>query len=442
MSELNGKIDSLELLNIYCQAAKKVLPSQRKVFTDCLVIYLMVIQFVRNCSMERVLQEIKLPALDKLSGNCKRIREDRKLSTDPSAYWQAWKRVSEEKILAVLGQTHKVIRGQNTDRERPVVVIDGTTFDIPPTEALRDKYPPSNPKKSGQQGGSVFPQILVLNAHDINTGCAITSEFGARYGEDAENEVNLMHKILPRLEPETIIIADRFHGIHSVVYQAKSSTKDVILRVTDQRIKSLLKRASVPNQGFIDQRFTWTASTFEKKKHRNKADKPVEVRLIAVDLQKEDAMIRLYLVTTLLDMPAQEIIQLYARRWEIEVDIRNLKHSTNMRELSSKSPALVRKEILSGLIAYNLVRAIILLAANKHQKDPKRIKFLYALDAFNRYSLYIARSKSNAERKRLFDELLEMIADKENKIRKRKNYKRQTYRRPNKFPIHESQKTS
>jgi hypothetical protein len=389
--------------------------------------------------MERVLQEVKLPALKKLSGACKRIAEGHKLSADPSAYWQAWKGVSEESILSVLQEVYEVIKGQDDSEQRLVVTVDGTSFDMPSTKALLEKYPPHVEKRPGKPWGSVFPQILVLNAHDLNTGCAITCEIGAKYGEKAENEINLMHKLLGRLPSGAVIVADRFHGIHSVVYTAQSRGQDCLLRMTEQRMKSLLKRARVKDQGIIDCRFNWIASERDKRKSGFEEERPVEVRLIAVDILRGKERLRLYLVTTLFEATVEEVVELYGRRWEMENDIRNIKQSTNVRELSSKSPALIRKEILAGLIAYNLVQAVILLAAQKYNKDHRRIKFLYALDAFNRYTLFIGRARSNTERQQLFDELLEMIADRVNKLRNRSSYPRQAYRRRNPYPLHQSQ---
>ena len=432
-------INPLELLECYCQAARKVLPSKRRIYTDTLVIYLMVIQFVRNCSMERVLQDLTIPALKKLQGSCKRVEETHQLSTNPSAYWQAWQGVEEEKILSLLAETHRIINGQNDNEERQIVLLDGTTFELPPTDKLRAEYPPHIAKGAGKKGSSVFPQILVLNAHDLNTGCAITSEFGAKYGKNAENEINLAHKIIPRFAPGSIIVGDKFFGVHSVVYQAQSLGHYVVLSMTEVRMKSLLRRAGVEDRGFIDQPFTWTTSTFEKLKNKDKGEKPIEARLIVVDI-KQEKKIRLYLVTTLLDVSAQEVIELYARRWEIEIDFRNIKQSTNMKELASKSPKLIRKEILAGLIAHNLVRAVMLLAAKKHGKDPKRLGYIYALDAFKSYLPSIARARSGAERKRLFEELLDMVAAKVNKIRKREPYPRQVYVRRRKYDIHQAQR--
>jgi hypothetical protein len=70
----------------------------------------------------------------------------------------------------------------------------------------------------------------------------------------------------------------------------------------------------------------------------------------------------LYLFTTL-DLPAGEIFSLYKLRWNVETDLRSLKHTVGLHHLSSKSVDMVEKELLLAMAAYNLVRAVMCLAA-------------------------------------------------------------------------------
>ena len=83
-------------------------------------------------------------------------------------------------------------------------------------------------------------------------------------------------------------------------------------------------------------------------------------------------------VTTLLDpkeYPAQVIASLYGYRWNVELDILHIKQTLNLDHLRSKTPAMVRKEFWTTLLAYNLIRRIICAAAFEHGKDPRRISF-------------------------------------------------------------------
>ena len=53
------------------------------------------------------------------------------------------------------------------------------------------------------------------------------------------------------------------------------------------------------------------------------------------------------LVTTLVDAqayPAQDVVQLYTRRWKIELWFRDIKTSMGMEVLRCKTPQMVHKE--------------------------------------------------------------------------------------------------
>ena len=75
-------------------------------------------------------------------------------------------------------------------------------------------------------------------------------------------------------------------------------------------------------------------------------------------------------VTTLLDaeeVTAHDLAELYRARWNAELDLRSLKQTMQMDILRCKTPELVRKEIWTHILAYNLIRTIIAQAANKHR---------------------------------------------------------------------------
>ena len=87
---------------------------------------------------------------------------------------------------------------------------------------------------------------------------------------------------------------------------------------------------------------------------------------------------RMVVVTTLLDAeryPAQDIVALYHDRWNAELDLRTLKQSLAMDHLRCKTPEMVRKEIWTAWLGYNLIRKGIAQAALVHGKLPRQIGF-------------------------------------------------------------------
>ena len=77
----------------------------------------------------------------------------------------------------------------------------------------------------------------------------------------------------------------------------------------------------------------------------------------------------LVIATTLLDAEAYtkgDLAELYRARWNAELDLRSLKQTLQMDILRCRTPELVRKEIWTHILAYNLIRTIIAQAATKH----------------------------------------------------------------------------
>jgi hypothetical protein len=121
----------------------------------------------------------------------------------------------------------------------------------------------------------------------------------------------------------------------------------------------------------------------------------------------------LVLVTTLLDpkkYPAQEIARLYLRRWEVELFFRDIKTMMKMEHLRCKTPAMVEREFLMHLIAYNLIRTVMWEAARRHGAPLDRISFKGAVDSVRQYSAAISRARTQKKAAQLVQELLATLA--------------------------------
>lgn len=87
-------------------------------------------------------------------------------------------------------------------------------------------------------------------------------------------------------------------------------------------------------------------------------------------------------VTTLLDperYPASAIAELYRQRWRLEVNLRHLKTTMKMEVLRCQTVEGVIKELLMFALAYNLVRRVMLKAAERQHVEVERISFVDAL---------------------------------------------------------------
>lgn len=120
----------------------------------------------------------------------------------------------------------------------------------------------------------------------------------------------------------------------------------------------------------------------------------------------------LVIATTLRDpnaYPASEIADLYRRRWAIELYFRDIKTSMGADILRCKTPEMVEKELWMHVIAYNLVRALMLEAAQAAKENVARMSFKGTCNAIRNWSPVIAQAQEQY-RKHLITAMLQSIA--------------------------------
>jgi hypothetical protein len=103
------------------------------------------------------------------------------------------------------------------------------------------------------------------------------------------------------------------------------------------------------------------------------------LRLIDVKISEPGFRVEsMKVVTTLTDAQQytrDDIAELFHQRWLVELDIRAIKCTLGMDVLRCKSPEIVRKEIWTCLLAYNLIRKTMLQAAKRHKSSPRQLSF-------------------------------------------------------------------
>ena len=82
-----------------------------------------------------------------------------------------------------------------------------------------------------------------------------------------------------------------------------------------------------------------------------------------------------------------------------------------MDVLRCKTPELVRKELWTHILAYNLIRTVMAQASTKHGVEPRSISFKGALDTLRHWSAVIAAAgESPRKQNQLITEMLAAIA--------------------------------
>ena len=126
---------------------------------------------------------------------------------------------------------------------------------------------------------------------------------------------------------------------------------------------------------------------------------------------------------------------LYRARWNNELDLRSIKITLQMDEMRCKTPELVRKEIWTHILAYNLIRTIIAQSADHHGIEPRAISFKGAIQTLEAFQPLFAvqGDRDWAHRRNLYQQFLEAVATHRVADRPNRFEPRLRKRRPKKY---------
>jgi hypothetical protein len=226
-------------------------------------------------------------------------------------------------------------------------------------------------------------------------------------------------------------------GVFSVAWAAAQHGHPVVLRLTAQRA---LRLAGGVLQDGIDRKLVWKSSAADRRSHpKLPADACVTGRLLIRQVQPDNgaAPFLLALFTTRPSSHA-EVFELYGRRWAIETDLRTLKSTLQLDQLTCSSPDMVAKEIDMAMAAYNLVRAMIALASEQSGGPPREYSFTKVRKIVGTFAPALADAPNEQTARRIFDQMMAYVQQSRLPTRKRKrsSYPRAVWKRGGTFPNH------
>ena len=305
-------------------------------------------------------------------------RGQKPCSAETGAYCTAREDLPEEACLQLMRET-----GRETDEEAPaewrwlghrVLAVDGSTLTMPDTPANQAAYP----QVPGQKPGCGFPIARIVVVFSLAVGTVMNAAIGKYQGKKT-GENSLFRTLHGMLQEGDVVLGDRCfsgwcdlalirrHGAHVVVRKHQ-------LRATDFRTGQRL--------GKDDQLVCWERPKRPKWMSREEyavLPKVMTLREVRIHVKQKGFRTReLVVVTTLLDAeqyPAEELALLYRRRWQAELNLRSLKVVLQMDHLRCKTPHRVRNEFYMHLVAYNLIRRAMAVAAARAGVEPWTVSF-------------------------------------------------------------------
>jgi hypothetical protein len=299
------------------------------------------------------------------------------------------------------------------------------------TPELCKIYPPG----SNQHGESHWPLLRVLVAHDLQTGLAMRPEWGAMHGDEAVSEQALLERAINRLPAQAAVVGDANFGVFSVAYAAAQRNHPVLLRLTAERARRL---AGEDLRDGINREMLWKPSKSDRRSHPElPEDACVKGRLFVRQVQPDNggAAFLLALFTTL-SSSEEKVFELYGKRWAMETDLRTLKSTLCLDQLTCSTPDMVAKEIDMGIVAYNCVRALIGFASEQSGVPPRGYSFTKIRHILEAFAPLLANAPNQQAAQRILDQIMTYVQQSKLPRRKRKrpSYPREVWKRGAYFP--------
>jgi len=359
------------------------------------------------------------------------------VSADTSAYCQARARLSDRALQNV--HTHLAERMEaNVPSDqlwmgRNVKIVDGTNLSMPDTPENQALYP----QPSSQKPGCGFPMMKLLAVFSLASGALLHF---AR-GQLRVHEGQLFRSLWEWLVPGDVILSDRgfcsFFAVASLLHRQVDS----VMRLQQCRIVDFRRGERL---GHDDRLIHWEKPSVSKNHPdaQEFAALPPKLALRQIRLQvafKGSRTRLIILVTTLLDpirYPADAIRALYLERWGVELHFREIKIVLALDVLRCMTPAMIEKELLVHLIAYNLIRSLMQHAALRHRVALGRISFKGTLDTLRHFADAVQAAHRRAHKQAaLLDAMLLNIAKDLVPYRPNRSEPRAKKRRPKNYHL-------
>lgn len=341
-----------------------------RAFTPLIVLWYLLFQRLHpNHTLSQVIADAFSGGADSLSLKNKPLSKQLR-STATTSYSDARQRLPLHVLGAALKHSAQEIRSwaQNiTWRGWNVVVLDGSTLRLRPYGDIPQRFPPHGTRSKTPY----WCLIRVLVGFCFTTGLVVASAVAAT----SVSEQALAAKFLAQLLPQSLVIADRNFGVFSVVQAAAAARAEVLLRLTQVRAGRLAGVCHAKLRSGLDLPIRWTPTRSDKIDPHSPIQ-AVPGRLIVLRIQRRGFRPQLLCLFTTLTDPhtysTADLLDLYGVRWHAELNLRYVKTQLELHALESKSADMAQKEWMAGLLAYNLIRSVMVAAA-AHAKLPVHV---------------------------------------------------------------------
>ena len=261
-------------------------------------------------------------------------------------------------------------------RGRHVKLVDGTTVSLPDTPENQALYP----QPGGQMIGVGFPKARIVGIISRSHGAVLEAAMGPCKGKGT-GEHGLLRPLLKTFSRDDVLLADGYYCSYFLLAELQTRGVDVVVEQHGARHTNFRCGQSL---GTRDHLMTWHKPARPEWMSQDEYERhPATLTVREVKVGKK------ILVTTLLSpqaTPKHALEELFRWRWNVELDLRNIKTTLGMETLSCMTPAMCEKEMWVYLLAYNLIRLLMAQAAHQENLLPRQLSFKHTLQVWLAWS--------------------------------------------------------
>lgn len=340
------------------------------------------------------------------------VENGRLASASTAAYCKARARLPLQGIKKLSGRIARHICASETEVSlwygRKIKVIDGVCVSMPDTAKNQQAWP--QPK--GSKAGCGFPVMKLVAIFSLASGTLMELAKGNLH----DHERTLFRKLWCSFKPGDVALADRgFCGYADFFLLAKRGVDSVMRKHQRRSVGAAVLKKIDENDYLMEWYKTSTKPDWlTGKQWRNIPDKIIVREITVIVAVKGFRTQIITIATTLTDpaaFPACAFAELYRKRWSVELYLRDIKITMGMDILKCKTPQMVEKELWMRVIAYNLIRAVMLESASIYALPVERLSFKGTLSSLRQWETALLRPHTDdIKRYSLYEAMLYYIA--------------------------------
>ncbi|AMV30544.1 Transposase DDE domain protein [Pirellula sp. SH-Sr6A] len=255
---------------------------------------------------------------------------------------------------------------------------------MPGTAEMLAEYP----QESQQRPGVGFPLARILVVFSLAVGAVVEMAIGPYQGKGT-GETSMFRRLLHRFSVGDVILADRYFSGWFDMVLCGANRLDLVVRMNESRKADFRKGTWLGKDDHIIRIKRPSRPQWMSVEDYSECPKEIELREVRIRVHQKGFRTKTIIVhTTLLDAEQytkEDIGKIFRQRWNAELNLRSLKTTMHMEYLRCKTPHRIRNEFYINLVAYNLIRRAIALAAIQADTKPWHVSFKGAIQTLNNF---------------------------------------------------------